>query len=208
MLDPGNAQHMATYPALSFPKHNTPSPQRWKGLHLRHKWKPRAHNATHKGDPTKQKGTTTLSTSPIPLPQTTAITCLSEPAPTNQLATLSQDQQAKRARHTQDALPGTRKRTRSQTESQQHTPLTRFPLCNPKRHGYNQRHLTCRASSYSSCSHTRLLTYSHRQPYITAPNKKRSSHTRISIATTSKEMFFNPLLKQSVDHHRPSTSSK
>jgi len=28
MLDPGNAQHMATYPALSFPKHNTPSPQR------------------------------------------------------------------------------------------------------------------------------------------------------------------------------------
>jgi hypothetical protein len=126
MLDPGNAQHMATYPALSFPKHNTPSPQRWKGLHLRHKWKPRAHNATHKGDPTKQKGTTTLSTSPIPLPQTTAITCLSEPAPTNQLATLSQDQQAKRARHTQDALPGTRKRTRSQTESQQHTPLTQI----------------------------------------------------------------------------------
>jgi hypothetical protein len=23
MLDPGNAQHMATYPALSFPKHNS-----------------------------------------------------------------------------------------------------------------------------------------------------------------------------------------
>ena len=67
-----------------------------------------------------------ISTSPIPLPQTTAITCLSEPAPTNQLATLSQDQQAKRARHTQDALPGTRKRTRSQTESQQHTPLTQI----------------------------------------------------------------------------------
>ena len=43
----------------------------------------------------------------------------------------------------------------------------------PKRHGYNQYHLTCRASSYSSCSHTRLLiTYSHRQPYITAPNQK------------------------------------
>jgi hypothetical protein len=34
MLDPGNAQRMATYPALSFPKHNTPSTQRWKGLHL------------------------------------------------------------------------------------------------------------------------------------------------------------------------------
>ena len=29
--------------------------------------------------------------------------------------------------------------------------------------------LTCRSSS---CSHTRLLTYSHRQPYITAPNQK------------------------------------
>ena len=39
---------------------------------------------------------------------------------------LSQDQQAKRARHTQDTLPGTRKRTCSQTESQQHTPLTRI----------------------------------------------------------------------------------
>ena len=48
--------------------------------------------------------------------------------------------------------------------------LNRFPLCKPKRHGYNQHHLTCRASSYSSCSHTRLLTYSHRQPYITEPN--------------------------------------
>ena len=24
MHDPGNAQHMTTYPALSFPKHNTP----------------------------------------------------------------------------------------------------------------------------------------------------------------------------------------
>jgi hypothetical protein len=53
------------------------------------------------------------------LPQTTAITWLSEPAATNQLATLFQGQQAKRARHTQDVLPGTRKRTRSQTESQQ-----------------------------------------------------------------------------------------
>ena len=149
-----------------------------------------------------------ISTSPIPLPQTTAITCLSEPTPTNQLVTLSQDQQAKRVRHTQDVLPGTRKRTRSQTESQQHTPLTRFPLCNPKRHGYNQRHLTCRASSYSSCSHTRLHTYSHRQPYIAAPNQKAAVTPRISIATTSKEMFFNPLLKQSADHHRLSTSSK
>ena len=42
--------------------------------------------------------------------------------------------------------------------------LKRFPLCKPKRHGYNQHHLTCRASSYSSCSHTWLHTYSHRQP--------------------------------------------
>jgi hypothetical protein len=67
-----------------------------------------------------------ISTSPIPLPQTTAITCLSDPAPTNKLATLSQDKQAKCARHTQNTLPGTRKRTRSQTESQQHTPLTQI----------------------------------------------------------------------------------
>jgi len=67
-----------------------------------------------------------ISTSPIPLPQTTAITCLSDPAPTNQLATLSQDQQAKRTRYTQDTLPSTRKRTSSQTKSQQHTPLTQI----------------------------------------------------------------------------------
>jgi len=68
-----------------------------------------------------------ISTSPIPLPQTTAIiTCLSEPAPTNQLATLSPDQQAKRAWHTQDTLPGTRKRTGSQPVRQQHTPLTQI----------------------------------------------------------------------------------
>ena len=53
-----------------------------------------------------------------------SISCLSDPAPTNQLATLSQDQQAKHTRHTQDTLPSTRKRTCSQTESQQHTPLT------------------------------------------------------------------------------------
>ena len=119
MLDPGNTQHMATYHALCFPKHNTPSPQRWKGLH-HHERKPRAHNATHKGYPTKQK-----VTSPIPLPQATAITCLSAPAPTNQLATLSQDKQAKRARHTQDTLP-VPERGHSQTESQQHTPLTQI----------------------------------------------------------------------------------
>jgi len=67
-----------------------------------------------------------ISTSPIPLPQTTAITRLSDLAPTNQLATLSQDKQAKRARHTQYTLPDTRKKTRSQTESQQHTPLTQI----------------------------------------------------------------------------------
>jgi len=67
-----------------------------------------------------------VNTSPIPLPQTTAITCLSDPAPTYQLAILSQDQQAKRTRHTQDTLPSTRKRTRSQSESQQHVPLTQI----------------------------------------------------------------------------------
>ena len=83
-----------------------------------------------------------------------------------------------------------------------------FPLCKPKRRGYNRHHLTCRASSYSSCSHTRLLTYSHRQPYITAPKIKSSSHTRTSIATTPKKMSFNLLLKQSANHHHPSTSSK
>jgi hypothetical protein len=68
-----------------------------------------------------------ISTSPIPLPQTTVISFLSNPTHTNQLATLSQDKPAKRARQTQDTLPGTtRKRTRSQTESQQHTSLTQI----------------------------------------------------------------------------------
>ena len=44
---------------------------------------------------------------------------------------------------------------------------------NPKGMGIsNQHHLTGRASSYSSCSHTQLLTHSHRQPCITAPNQK------------------------------------
>jgi len=42
------------------PQTQHPSPQRWKGLHLHHKPKPRAHNATHKGHPTNYKGTTTL----------------------------------------------------------------------------------------------------------------------------------------------------
>ena len=82
-----------------------------------------------------------------------------------------------------------------------------FPLCKPKRHGYNQHHLTCRARSYSSCSHTRLLTYSHRALHHCTKSKS-SSHTRISIVTTSKEMSFNPLHKQSANHHRLSTSSK
>ena len=55
-----------------------------------------------------------------------------------------------------------------------------FPQCKPKRHGYNQHHLTCRASSYSSCSRTRLLTYSHRQSYyITAPGQKQLSHPNL-----------------------------
>ena len=40
---------------------------------------------------------------------------------------------------------------------------------NPKGMGITNT-ISRAASSYSSCSHTRLLTYSHRQPYITAPN--------------------------------------
>ena len=87
---------------------------------------PRSQRSSQRVSNQTKRNYDPISTSPIPLPQTTAITCLSEPAPTNQLATLSQDQQAKRARHTQDALPGTRKRTRSQTESQKHTPLTQI----------------------------------------------------------------------------------
>jgi len=84
---------------------------------------PRSQRYSQRVSNQTKRNHNSISTSPIPLPQTAAITCLSDPAPTNQLATLSQDQQAKRARHT---LPGTRKRTRSQTESQQHTPLTQI----------------------------------------------------------------------------------
>ena len=61
MLNGGDMANMAIYPALGFSNHNTPSPQRWKGLHLHHKQNPRAHNTTHKGCPTKQIGTTTIS---------------------------------------------------------------------------------------------------------------------------------------------------
>jgi hypothetical protein len=87
---------------------------------------PRSQRYSQRVSNQTRRNHNSISTFPIPLPQTTAITCLSDPAPTNQLATLSQDQQAKRARHTQDTLPGTRKRTRSQTESQQRTPLTQI----------------------------------------------------------------------------------
>jgi hypothetical protein len=37
---------------------------------------------------------------------------------------------------------------------------------------------------------------------------KSSCHTQTSPATTSKEMSYNPLLEQSANRHRPSTSSK
>jgi len=87
---------------------------------------PRSQRYSQRVSNQTKRNHNSISASPIPLPQTAATTCLSDPAPTNQLATLSQDQQAKRARHTQDILPGTRKRTRSQTESQQHTPLTQI----------------------------------------------------------------------------------
>ena len=86
---------------------------------------PRSQRYSQRGSNQTKRNHNSISTPPIPLPQTTAIACLSGPAPTNQLATLSQDQSAKRARQTQDTLPSTRKRTRSQTESQQHTPLAR-----------------------------------------------------------------------------------
>jgi len=88
---------------------------------------PRSQRYSQRVSNQTKRNHNSISTSPIPLPHTTAIIiCLSEPAPTNQLATLSQDQQAKRAWHTQDTLPGTRNRTRSETESQKHTPLTQI----------------------------------------------------------------------------------
>jgi len=168
---------MAKYPALSFPKHNTPSPQQWKGLHLHQNGNPALTTLLTKGIQPNRRNHNSRSTSPIPLPQTTAITCLSDPAPKNQLATLSQDQQAKRARQRQDTLPGTRKRTRSQTKSQQHTPLTQIidtvalssqiviqPTENP-------------ANSQSNKRTTRLQITSHKPPCNTsAHTNNHSSH--------------------------------
>jgi len=58
------------------------------------------------------------------LPQTTAIKCLSKLVPTTQLAAPSQNQPEKQARQTQSTPPQTTKKRRSQTESQQHLPLT------------------------------------------------------------------------------------
>jgi hypothetical protein len=37
---------------------------------------------------------------------------------------------------------------------------------------------------------------------------KNSSHTQTSTAITSREMFSNPLPKQSTSHHRPFNSTK
>ena len=59
----------------------------------------------------------------------------------------------------------------------------------------------------------------HNHPYQTALgsgqhsglykiNKLPYDHPQASEGHTSKEMSFNPLLKQSANHHRPSTSSK
>jgi len=87
---------------------------------------PRSQRHSQRVSNQQKRNRNSISISPILLPQTRAISCLSGPTPTNQLATLSQDKRAKRAQHTQDTLPDTRKRTRSQTESQQHTPLTQI----------------------------------------------------------------------------------
>jgi len=109
-----------------------------------------------------------ISSLPIPLPQTTAITCLSDPTPTNHLATLSQDKQAKRARHTQDTLPGTRKRTRSQTESQQHTPLTQI--------------------IDTVALNSQIAFQPTEQPTHSQPNKRTTrSQTHKSLATTTMQ---------------------
>jgi hypothetical protein len=69
---------------------------------------PRSQRYSQRVSNQTKRNHNSISTSPIPLPQTAAITCLFDPTPTNHLATLSQDKQAKRARHTQDTLPDTR----------------------------------------------------------------------------------------------------
>jgi len=49
---------------------------------------PRSQRYSQRKSNQTKRSHNSISTSPIPLPQTTAITCLSEPAATNQLATL------------------------------------------------------------------------------------------------------------------------
>jgi len=48
-----------------------------------------------------------------------------------------------------------------------------------KRPGYNQYNLTCRASSYSSRNHLRLLPYSHRYPTSMHQIRKQLSHPNL-----------------------------
>ena len=152
-----------------------------------------------------------ISTSPIPLPQTIAITCLSDPAPTDQLATLSQDQQAKRARHTQDTLPGTRKKTRSQTEIQQHTPLTQIldtvalnsqiviqPTEQPTNSQSAKQTLTTRSQITSHNHHaTQAFTQS-----ITPPTQ------RINIINPVTYQVHNNPTSEIADHPAPSSQRR
>jgi len=135
-----------------------------------------------------------ISTSPIPLPQTTAITCLSDPAPT-----LSQDKQAKHARHTQDTLPGTRKRTRSQTESQQHTPLTKIldivalnsQIVIQPTTTYKQSANNLQTVSQTNAPHARIYA------------------TKLSLLPPSKSISTTqPLRLQTTQHHHHSADSK
>jgi len=77
---------------------------------------------------------------------------------------------------------------------------------NPK--GLGITNTISRAELAASIAAAVIHGYSHKTALHQCTKSKSRSHTRICIATTSKEMFFNPLLKQFANHHCPSTFSK
>jgi len=170
---------------------------------------PRSQRHSQRVSNQTKRNHNSISTSPIPLPQTTAIACLSNPTPTNHLATLSQDKLAKRAQHIQDTLPGTRKRTRSQTEIQQHMPLT-------------QSIGTVALNSQTAFQPTEKPT--HSQPNKRTTRSQITSHnhhatqafTRIITPLTQRINIINPITYQvhnnptseTADHPAPSSQRR
>jgi hypothetical protein len=129
MLGPENAQHTTTHPTRPSQAQHDPTTTIPAAPPSQI---PRSQRYSQSSNLTKRSHDSVGSISiPSPNPpQTTVIECLSELAPTTQLAAPSQNHPAKHARQTQSAPSHTtKKRKRSQMANQQHLPFTQnlFP---------------------------------------------------------------------------------